>query len=255
MSTFRPRVIPVLLLRGRGLVKSKRFQEPRYIGDPINAVKIFNELRADELVFLDTQATPEGRLISLDFVADVGSEARIPFAVGGGIRSVEDALRVVDAGAEKVVLGSVAVSDPQIVGEIASVLGRSSVAVCIDVRRNHSRLPEVYSHSGGLRSAYGPVEFAQLMEKSGAGELIVQSIDRDGTGEGYDLPLVASVSAAVTIPVIALGGAGSMQHLQEGHKAAHASGLAAGSLFVYHGPRQGVLLNYPDVSEIRQLFS
>jgi len=246
---FRPRVIPVLLLRGRALVKTRGFARPTYIGDPINAVRIFNDLKADELVFLDIQASREGRTISLDFVRELGEEAEMPFSVGGGIRGVEDMRAILGAGAEKVVLNTHAALDPGLVRAAADAFGSSTVVVCMDVKPTLLGRARVWTHGGTRSTSFTPEAYAALVEEQGAGELIVQSIPRDGSMEGYDLDLVRRISERVTIPVVALGGAGSLEHLRQAHQEAHASGLAAGSLFVFHGPRRGVLINYPDRSE------
>jgi imidazole glycerol-phosphate synthase subunit HisF len=250
---FRPRVIPVLLLRNGGLVKTEGFGKQRYIGDPINAVRIFNDHRADELVFLDILATRESRLISLDFVRDVGEEANMPFAVGGGIRSLADIRNILSAGAEKVVLNSVAAEDPDFVAQAADAFGSSTITVCMDVKQKRFGPLRTWTAAGTRATAYEPEAFAQLAEQKGAGEIIVQSIPRDGTMQGYDIDLIRRVSEAVTIPVVALGGAGALQDLKRVYHETHASGLAAGSMFVFHGPKRGVLINYPDRAEIAGL--
>jgi cyclase len=247
---FRPRVIPVLLLRNGGLVKTERFGKQRYIGDPINAVRIFNDLRADELAFLDILATREGRLISLDFVRDVGEEANMPFAVGGGIRSLQDIRTILSAGAEKVVINSFAAENPDFIAQAADSFGSSTITVCIDVKQKRFGAPQTWGAGGTRATGYAPEEFARLAEEKGAGEIIVQSIQRDGTMEGYDLDLISRVSQAVTIPVVALGGAGGLEDLKRAYQETHASAVAAGSMFVYHGPRRGVLINYPDRAEL-----
>lgn len=251
---FRPRVIPTLLLRKQGLVKSRNFKKYRYIGDPMNAVKIFNDLKADELIFLDIEASKERRLISIDFVRDVGEEANMPFSVGGGIRELGQIRSIIAVGAERVVLNTIAVERPEFVSSAAKEFGASTIAVCIDVKKKFFGGPRVWSLSGKKSSKYSPLDFAQLMQDMGAGEIVVQSIERDGMMDGYDLELTSRISRAVTIPVIALGGAGKLEHLKDGFTRGHASGLAAGSMFVYHGPRRGVLINYPEKSEIRELF-
>ena len=248
---FRPRVIPVLLLRNDGLVKTVGFGKQRYIGDPINAVRIFNDLRADELIFLDILATRERRLISLDFVRDVGEEANMPFAVGGGIRSLAHIRSILSAGAEKVVINSFAAENPDFIAEAADSFGSSTITVCIDVKKKWRGAARTWTAGGTRATSYAPEEFAKLAEEKGAGEIIVQSIQRDGTMEGYDLELVGRVSQAVTIPVVALGGAGGLDDLERAYRETHASGLAAGSMFVYHGPKRGVLINYPDRDEIQ----
>lgn len=247
---FRPRVIPVLLLRGNALVKTKRFVGGTYIGDPINAVRIFNDLKADELVFLDIMASKENRTVSLDFVKKVGEESNMPFAVGGGIHTLEDIRSIMGAGAEKVVLNTHAASNPTFVEEAAHAFGSSTIVVCIDVKKNFVGQRRTWILGGTKSTGYSPEEFAQKMERRGAGEIVIQSISRDGMMNGYDIDLIKTISDSVTIPVIALGGAGSAQDLRLAHAEGHATGLAAGSLFLFHGPKRGVLINYPERSEI-----
>ncbi len=251
---YRPRIIPVLLLNKNHLVKSIRFKDYRYIGDPINAVKIFNDLRADELVFLDIAATKEKRTISLDFVKEVGEEANMPFAVGGGINKLEDIKKIIAVGAEKVVLGSVAITNPEFVAQAADAFGSSTIAICIDVKTNIWGKEKIWIKNGSESHSFALEEFAKKMQALGAGEIIIQSIERDGTQTGYDLSLIKRVSKAVTIPVVALGGAGEHQHLKQAYEESYANGLAAGSIFVYQGKRNGVLVNYPEKEEIKKLF-
>lgn len=245
---LRPRVIPVLLLQGQGLVKSTRFSEFRYIGDPVNTVRIFNDLNADEIVFLDIDATRTGRCVDVDLVRDLGEEADMPIAVGGGLRTLEHLRAVIAAGAEKVVLGTVAAERPGFVREAAEALGSSAIVVCIDVRQTRRGGSLVHVRNGQTETAFTPLEFAREMERQGAGELIIQSIDRDGMMDGYDIPLVRAVADAVSIPVVALGGAGHVDHLSEAFHDGGANGLAAGSLFVFHGQNTGVLVSYPPPS-------
>lgn len=247
---FRPRIIPVLLLKKDFLIKSKSFKEYNYIGDPINAVKIFNDLKADELVFLDITATKENRLISLDFVKEIGEEASMPFAVGGGISSIDDIRKVISAGAEKVVISSAAVDNPTFVQTASETFGSSTITICIDVKKNFWGKEKVWSKNGTEQSDYDVVSFAKLMESMGAGEVIVQSIEKDGQMKGYDIVLVERVSRAVSIPVVALGGAGSLNDLKKVYFDGFANGLAAGSLFVYQGTKSGVLINYPEKSDL-----
>jgi cyclase len=247
---FRPRIIPVLLLKNQALVKSVRFKDHKYIGDPINAVRIFNDLKADELVFLDTEASRKGRLISLDFVRNVGEEANMPFSVGGGIRSIDDIKLVLAAGAEKVVINTQAGRDPDFIRRASEAFGSSTIVVCIDVKKKLFVGNRTTILGGTAWTPSAPVEFAELMEKNGAGELIIQSIDRDGTMEGYDIELIGSVSRAVSIPVVALGGAGTKDHLVDAYKHGSANALAAGSMFVYQDKRRGVLINYPEKKEL-----
>ncbi len=247
---FRPRVIPVLLLKNLALVKSKKFKDYNYIGDPINAVRIFNDLKADELVFLDIEATTQNRTISLDFVKDVGEEANMPFSVGGGIRTIEDIRSIIKSGAERVVIGSSAIIDPDFIYNASEEFGSSTITVCIDVKKKLLGGYQVCYQNGKKNSGFSPEEFALRMQEKGAGEVIIQSIDKDGAMQGYDLDLIKKISNSVTIPVVALGGAGSIQHLKEAYRPGGATGLAAGSLFIYRGTKKGVLINYPERSEL-----
>ena len=251
---FRPRVIPVLLFKNLGLVKSVKFKDYNYIGDPINAVKIFNDLRADELVFLDILASKEKRTIPLSFIERVGDECNMPFSVGGGIRTIEGIKKILNTGAEKVIINSFAAQNPDFIRTAASEFGSSTIVVCIDVKKNFFGKENTYIMGGTKSTGYAPVDFAKLMQENGAGELIINSIDKDGTMEGYDLNLVKKVSESVTIPVIACGGAGTLLHLADGVKTSFASAVAAGSMFIYHGPRKAVLINYPSKDELNQIF-
>ncbi len=251
---FRPRVIPVLLLKNKGLVKSKRFSDYNYIGDPINAVKIFNDLKADELIVMDILATKEGRCIDLDFVRQLGDEANMPFAVGGGIQTISQIKAIINAGAEKVIINSFAVREPAFIQKAADEFGSSTIVVAIDVKKRFLGRQQVYSAGGTQASGLDPVSWAKQMEANGAGELMVTSIEHDGMMQGYDLPLIKAISAAVQIPVIASGGAGQLSDFTAAREA-HASALAAGAYFVYHGPRRAVLVNYPTSDELIKLFS
>jgi cyclase len=247
---FRPRVIPVLLLNKDILVKSKKFKDYNYIGDAINAVRIFNDLKADELVFLDINATKENRLISLNFVREVGEEANMPFAVGGGIKTIQDIRDIINAGAEKIVIGSAAAKNPEFIAEAAKTFGSSTIVVCIDVKRNIWGKEKVWIENGKTAIDIDVKSYAMRMEKMGAGELIIQSIENDGMRQGYNLHLIEQVSRAVTIPVVALGGAGNLEHMKEAYTKSYANGLAAGSMFVYQGKKQGVLISYPEKPEL-----
>jgi cyclase len=247
---FRPRIIPVLQLKDLALVKSVRFKKHKYIGDPINAVRIFNELKADELVFLDIDASRRKSLTSLELVRDVGEEAGMPFSVGGGIRTLEDIRRVLAAGAEKVVINTYAGENPDFIKLASKEFGASTIVVCIDVKKRMFRGDVVCVLNGTRTTGLSPLDFARLMERNGAGELIIQSIDKDGTMTGYDIGLIRSVSKAVDVPVIALGGAGKKEDLLDAYRDGYASGLAAGSLFVYQDKRRGVLINYPERKEL-----
>lgn len=251
---FRPRVIPVLLLKDKGLVKSVRFKDHKYVGDPINAVRIFNDLKADELVFLDILATGEKRTVSLDFVHRVGDEANMPFAVGGGIRTLKEIKAIINAGAEKVVINSYADERPDFIREAADEFGSSTIVVSIDVKKKFWGKKQVYTAGGTKATGRHPVEWAELMQQKGAGEIIINAIERDGMMEGYDLDLIRDIAEAVDIPVVALGGAGKTNDFKTAVQESLASAVAAGSLFVFHGPRKAVLINYPNEKDLKTLF-
>lgn len=251
---FRPRVIPVLLLDGPALVKTVRFGAGKYIGDPVNAVKLFNDLGVDELVFLDISASREKRTIPTTLIEQIGGEANMPFAVGGGIRTLQHVRTAIASGAEKVILNDAALNDPDFVRAAADAFGSSTIAVCMDVKRGMFAGARVFSHAARKLSGRDPVEYAKSIERLGAGELIVQSVDRDGIMDGYDIPLLKAISEAVAIPVVALGGAGDVADLARAHFEGFASAVAAGSMFVYQSRKRGVLINYPSPEKIKKTF-
>lgn len=248
---LRPRVIPVLLLGGEKLIKTVRFSDPIYVGDPRNAVKIFSDKMADELVLLDIGATPEGRGPRFGLIEEIASEAFMPIAFGGGIRSVEDAVRIISIGVEKVVVGTRAVQEPHLLRELTEVVGSQSVVACIDVLATESG-HEVRTSSGRHLCGSSPVSLATRFQAEGAGELLINSIDRDGTMSGYDLDLVKAITQRVTIPTVACGGAGSLDDLRAVLEAG-ASGAAAGSLFLFHGRRRAVLISYPQQRDFEMI--
>lgn len=239
------RIIPVLLLQDGGLYKTVRFGKDNYVGDPINTVKIFNEKEADELVLLDYHASLEKRAPDFGKIAEIAGEAFMPMAYGGGIASLEQARKVFDGGFEKVVLNSVLFNNLSIIREIGNIYGAQSVVASVDVKKNLFGKQKVYSVSGTRKTDLDPVEWAKALEEAGAGEIFLNSVDRDGTWEGYDIPLIKAVSNAVSIPVIACGGAGSMADFEKAVREGGASAVAAGSMFVYQRKGMGVLVNFP----------
>lgn len=245
------RVIPALLLRGTGLVKTVKFDNPKYLGDPRNTVRIFNDKEVDELALLDIRATLENREPNYDLIREIVNEAFMPVAYGGGVRTVEQAQRLVKLGVEKVVVNTVAVEDPALVTRMAAQLGSQSVVVSIDAKRTMLGRYEVYTHAGTRKQRLDPVVLARQAEQAGAGEILLNSIDRDGTFAGYDVPLIRSVADAVSIPVIACGGASGVDDMALAVREGHASAVAAGSLFVFHGKHRSVLITYPDAATLR----
>ena len=244
---FRKRLIPVLLIKDGALVKSRRFADHGYVGDPVNAVRIFGELEADELMVLDIDARAAGRTIDPVLLRDIAAEATMPLSVGGGVRALYQIHELVAGGCEKVVIASQAVADPDFVHLAAREFGSSTISVCIDVRRSAKGHTEVWSENATRASGFTPLHFARLMEEQGAGEIVVQSIDRDGAMQGYDLDLVRRIAEAVAIPVVALAGAASAEDCRQVCAATAASAAASGSAFVYFRQRGAVLINYPPV--------
>lgn len=252
MKGALPRVIPALLLRGEGLVKTVRFRDAKYVGDPINAVRLFNDLEVDELIFLDIDATAKGREPAYDHIAEIASEAFMPICYGGGVNHFDQAARLFKSGVEKIALTTALVEKPELVRQIADTFGEQSVVAGIDVRKDWLGRQRAMIRAGGRKSSYDPVTLARRAAELGAGEIMLTSIDREGGYQGYDLELVRAVSSAVPVPVIAHGGAGDLVHLRQAVDAG-ASAVAAGSLFIYKGPHRAVLVNYPKQARLREL--
>jgi cyclase len=242
---LKKRVIPVLLLQNDALVKTIKFNNPRYIGDPINTVRIFNELEVDELVFLDITATNENRKPNLSILSDIANECFMPLGYGGGLNSFDMAHSIFEIGFEKVILNSVMHSRPEFVTQIANHYGNQAVVASIDVNKNLWGKYEVWSHSGKLNTKKNPIDWAMQLEQLGAGEILLTSINREGTWSGFDLQLIQNITNAVNIPVIANGGAGDLIHISEVVNNGGASSVALGSMVVYQQKGMGVLVNFP----------
>lgn len=247
------RVIPTLLLRDSGLVKGSKFKDHKYVGDPINAVRIFNTKEVDELVFLDISATLAKRKPNYGLLADIASQAFMPFAYGGGLSCVDDIEALFKIGIEKAILNTAVVHNFEFVRNASRVAGAQSIVVAIDVRKSLLGKYHVFTQSGHINTKLDPVALAKRMEEAGAGEILLTSIDREGTGAGYDLELIRKVSSAVSIPVVASGGAGNLQHLKEAAQSG-AAAVAAGSLFIFHGKHRAVLITYPEYTALESLF-
>jgi cyclase len=241
---FRARVIPCLLLDGGRLVKTVRFDQPKYVGDPVNAVRIFNDKEVDELVVLDISATRRRKEPDFELIADLASECFMPLAYGGGVNSLLHIERLFKLGLEKVMMNSAVIEKPDVVRQAARTYGNQSILVSMDVRRTRFRGYQVFVQGGKVATGMDPVTYARRAEELGAGELLLTSIDCDGMMQGYDLDLISRVAAQVQIPVVACGGAGSLDDLAQVIKGG-ASAAAAGSLFVFHGKFRAVLINYP----------
>jgi cyclase len=251
---LRVRTIPCLLLKDGGLVKTIRFAEPRYVGDPINAVRIFNDKCADELAFLDISATARGTGPDFELLADIASEAFMPFSYGGGVNSLEHVRRLYAIGVEKVIINTAIADRPELLTEAAGLGGSSGVVASMDIKRNWLGRYGVYVAGGRRDIGRDPVEYARELERLGAGELLLNSIDRDGVMQGYDLELIRRISGAVGIPVVAVGGAGRLADLPAAIQHG-AAAVAAGSMFVFHGKHRAVLITYPGQEELERLFA
>lgn len=240
-----PRVIPCLLLRDRGLVKTVKFKSDVYVGDPVNAVRIFNDKEVDELILLDIDATREGRGPDFEVIAEIAGECFMPVAYGGGITSFTDVQRVIRSGIEKVVINSAAYGNLDVIREASATFGAQAVVGAIDVRKPLLGGYKLFSRSGLDEQKVRLMDHVKALVDAGAGEIFVNSIDRDGVMGGYDIDLIRQVCAATNTPVIASGGAGTVSHLVEAVEKGGASAVAAGSLFVFHGRHKAVLINYP----------
>ena len=246
---LRPRVIPSLLIRNKGLVKTVKFGDAKYVGDPINAVKIFNEKEVDELAVFDIDASVSGEQPDYALIRKLAAECRMPLSYGGGVTCVDQAKRIIGLGVEKVAISSSAIADPELISRIAAEVGSQSVVVVIDVKKTIFGKYEIRTHNGTKATGRTPLEFAQLAENLGAGEIVLNSIDRDGQMKGYDLELAAWVRRGINLPITVLGGAGSLADIGALVAACGVVGAAAGSLFVFKGPYRAVLINYPSSSE------
>ena len=251
---LRPRITPCLLVHNGGLVKTIQFKDPKYVGDPINAVKIFNEKEADELIVLDIDASVTGAEPNFRLIAQLAAECRMPLCYGGGVKTVEQAKRIVGLGVEKVAISSAAIGDPGLIAKIAGEIGRQSVVVVLDVRkRSRSEDYEVWTLNGRKNTGKSLVEAAQAAQAAGAGELVVNSIDNDGQMKGYDLRLAGLARSAVGLPMTLLGGAGSLADIGQLINTCGVVGAAAGSLFVFKGAYRAVLISYPAASQKEDL--
>ncbi|MEO6866370.1 MAG: AglZ/HisF2 family acetamidino modification protein [Gemmatimonadaceae bacterium] len=251
---LRPRITPCLLVRDGGLVKTVQFRNAKYVGDPINAVKIFNEKEADELVVLDIDATSHGAEPDFKMIARLAVECRMPLCYGGGIKSALHAKRIIGLGVEKVAVSSAAIENPRLLTEISQEIGNQSVVVVLDIKKRTVRGGyEVYTNNGQRATGRNPFEIAAEAEGLGAGEVVVNSIDNDGMMKGYDLALAGKVRAATALPMTMLGGAGSLADIGKLIEASGVIGAGAGSLFVFKGAYKAVLINYPNPAQKEEL--
>lgn len=248
---MRIRVIPTLLLHKGGLIKSVRFKNYKYIGDPINAVKIFNEKEVDEIAVIDIDATRDHRSPNIHAISEIASEAFMPLSYGGGITNFDQAKQILFNGFEKVIINKSLHTNLNLVTQIANATGSQSVVASIDVKKNLLGAYKVYTDNGSNKTSFSPIELAKNVESAGAGEILLNNIDADGTYKGYDESLIREVASAVNIPVVAIGGAGTVEDFVKA-KQAGASAVSAGSMFVFQRPHQAVLISYPSQKELNE---
>ena len=252
---LRPRIIPCLLVKNKGLVKTVKFKDGKYLGDPINAVRIFNEKQADELMVIDIDATFNNNEPDYKMIENLASECRMPLCYGGGIKTLEQAQRIFSLGVEKIAVSSAAIQNPSIVSDIASKVGSQSVVVVLDVKKKMLGGYDMYTHNGKKSININPIDFAIKMEKEGAGEIVINSIDNDGVMKGYDLDLIDKVRNSISLPLTVLGGAGDLEDIGGLIQKYGIIGAAAGSLFVFKGKYKAVLINYPNWEEKDRLIN
>lgn len=247
---LRPRLIPCLLVRNNGLVKTTKFSDPKYVGDPINAVRIFNEKAADELIVLDIDATTKNCDPNYRLIANLANECRMPLTYGGGVQKPDQIERIISLGVEKVAISAAAVADPALITKAASRVGSQSIVVVIDIKRTGLlRRYEVVTHNGSKRTGLDPLDFAEQMQQRGVGEIVINYVDLDGTMQGYDFDFIAKVREHINVPMTVLGGAAGLNDIVSLWKSHGLIGAAAGSLFVFKGKYRAVLINYPNIEE------
>ena len=249
---LRPRIIPCLLIHNGGVVKTRNFKDPKYVGDPINAVRIFNEKDSDELMVLDIDASIQNREPNFALISKLAAECQMPLSYGGGVKSVEHAIRLVDMGVEKVCTSSSSILRPSLVADMAAAVGQQSVVVVLDIRKKSGFLSkgyEITTLNNTNSHNQDPFDIAKILEEEGAGEIVINSIDNDGMMEGYDMELAEKFFINSKIPVTILGGAGNLNHLEDLISKFGVIGAAAGSLFVFKGKYRAVLINYPSLDD------
>jgi len=250
-----PRLIPVLLIHNRGLVKTVKFKDPKYVGDPLNAVRIFNEKEVDELIVIDIDATVQGYEPDYKTIENLAAECRMPFCYGGGIKTVAQAKHILSLGVEKVSLSSAAIQTPKLISELAEQVGNQSVVVTLDVRKKlFSSKYEVFTHNGKNNTKQCPIELSKQLQALGAGEIVLNAIDHDGVMKGYDLELIRKIKNTISVPMTVIGGAGTLEHIADLYQQENLIGAAAGSLFVFKGKYKAVLINYPNTTEKHALY-
>lgn len=250
---LQTRIIPCLLLKNESLIKTVKFNKYNYIGDPVNTVRIFNELEVDELMFLDIFASKENRDINFKILKDISSECFMPLSYGGNIKNLEDAKMIFEIGFEKIIINSNAFNNLKLIEDIAKYFGNQSIIGSVDVKKSFFCKQKIYSHHGKIKQNIDIISWSKQLENAGVGELLITSIDKEGIWEGYDVELIKSITKNVQVPVIANGGCGKIEHISEVVKKANASACAVGSMVVYQKKDMGVLVNFPDKKELKEV--
>ena len=251
---LRPRIIPSLLVHDNGLVKTVNFKNPKYVGDPINAVRIFNEKEVDELAIFDIDATVLGKEPDYTLIEKLANQSRMPLCYGGGVKTVEQAQKIFSLGIEKIALSSAVIENPDLITQIANRVGSQSVIVVLDIKKKLLGGYEIYTHNGKKSTGINPVSFAEKAQKLGAGEIVINAIDQDGVMKGFDMNLIDKISEKISIPITVLGGAGSLEDIKKVIDRHGIIGVAAGSLFVFKGIYKAVLINYPEKKQKEELY-
>lgn len=252
---LQKRIIPSLLLHKGGLYKTEKFKKPTYIGDPINAIKIFNEKEVDELMFLDIDVSVGNKEPNYKMIEDIASECFMPLCYGGGVKNVEQMKTIYSLGVEKISISSQAVINPKLIKEAANIFGNQSVVVTVDIKKDFWGNKKVFIYNGKKNTKINPIDFVKEVELLGAGEIVINSCDHDGVMKGYDTELLQEVKLNVKVPIIALGGAGNLNHIKEVFEITKIDAVACGSMFVYQGPLKGVLISYPPYQKIQDILS
>jgi len=250
---LQKRVIPCLLLHKGGLYKTEKFKKPKYIGDPINSIKIFNTKEVDELMLFDIDASVQNKVPNYKMIDNIAGECFMPLCYGGGVKTIEQMKKIYSLGVEKISLSSQAVLNPSLIQEAATIFGNQAVVVTIDIKKDFWKKKKVFINNGKRNTKMNPIDFVKQMEKMGAGEVIINSIDNDGVMKGFDYEVLKELKKVINIPVVALGGAGNFSHIKEVFEFSKVDAVACGSLFVYQGPLKGVLINYPPEEKIKKL--
>ena len=252
---LRFRLTPCLLIRDKGLVKTVNFNDSKYVGDPLNVVKIFNEKEVDEIIILDIDATADSKIPDLLMIKNLAAECRMPLCYGGGISSIAQIQEIISLGVEKVALSAAALFNPELISQAAQTVGSQSIVVVIDVKkRRFSKKYDIYTHNGTKKSKWKLNDFISKLEEIGIGEIVINSIDNDGVMQGYDLPLIESIREKCSMPITVIGGAGSIRHIKNLISKFKIIGAAAGSLFVFKGKYKAVLISYPNREERKPIY-